>query len=137
MRNWIVNRVKGLDGIPNAFGEGADRRVIGSGKIGMTSKPFLLVSMGVESPPLGSTPEMRAQSVPFTVQVHDEPGSFSNVDDAVIALKNELPTLDGFVIGNLSVYEIRWLDIGQDAYDDYFKTDFRPVRFAAMTRSGG
>jgi hypothetical protein len=112
-------------------------RVISSGSVEIPRKPFLLVSMGVEIPALGSTPEMRTQSIPFTVWVHDEPGGFTNIDDAAMAIKNGLPTLNGFMIGGLSVYEIRWEATGEDVADDHFKSDARPVRFTAMTRRAG
>jgi hypothetical protein len=72
--------------------------------------------------------------VPFATWVHDTPGSMLKIDDVAIALKNELPTLDGAVIGGLSRYALTWEETGQDAFDDHFGTNTRPVRFRAMTR---
>jgi hypothetical protein len=90
--------------------------------------------MGIEQPPLGMPMEARAQSIPFTVWVHDEPGSMLNIDDAAVALKDNLPIADGAVVGGMSVYEVRWSETGEDSYDDHYKTNCRPVRFSMMTR---
>lgn len=133
MRAWVYNRIKNLS-LPSAFGVGASMRVISSGSAEQPQKPFLVVQMGTEVPPLGSTPEERTQMIPFTVWVHDEPGSMVAVDDASVALKNGLPTEDGAVVGGMSLYRLKWEDTGEDAYDDHFGTNCRPVRFSMMTR---
>lgn len=130
MRTWLYNRVKGL-ALPAGFDP---EDVLSSGAASNPTPPFLMLSMGVEQPPLGSVPEEATQRVPFTIWVHDRPGSMVKIDDVCVALKNGIATMDNFMIGNLSVYEVRWLEIGEDAYDDHFKTNTRPVRFAAMTR---
>lgn len=137
MRTWIFNRIRNLSGIPNAFGVGNDMRVISSGAADNPDSPFMIVSMGVEAPPLGATAEMRVQSIPFTVWVHDVPGSMLQIDEAAVALKNGLPTEDGVVAGGMSVYNVKWEDTGQDAYDDHYHTNTRPVRFSMMTRRAG
>jgi hypothetical protein len=135
MRAWVFNRIKALGTIPAAYGTGAGMRVISSGSgLENPAKPFLLVSFGVEGKPLGATPEMRVQQVPFTVWVHDAPGSMLVIDDAAVALKNGLPTEDGLVVGNMSVYNLRWEETGEDVFDDFFHTNTRPVRFSMMTR---
>ena len=133
MRAWIYNRIKGLGTIPAAFGSGANMRVTSSGSGDQPVKPFLVVQMGNEAPPLGATAEERTQAIPFTVWVHDEPGSMLPIDDACVALKNGLPT-EAVVVGGMSVYEVRWDDTGEDAYDDHYGSNCRPVRFTAMTR---
>lgn len=131
MRTWIYNRVNDMPGLPSHFDTAP---VISSGAADNPTAPFLLVSMAVEQPPLGSTAEMRVQSIPFTVWVHDKPGSMVAIDAATVAVKNDLPTEDGFMIGGLSVYRVKWEETGQDSYDDHFGTNCRPVRFSAMTR---
>lgn len=137
MRTWLYNRIKAAAGIPAAFGSGANMRVISTGAADQPVKPFMIVQMGTEDPPLGSVAEERTQLVPFTVWVHDEPGSMLNIDDAAIALKNAIPTEDGVVVGGLSIYRVKWEMTGEDAYDDHFGTNTRPVRFSAMTRRAG
>lgn len=137
MRTWIYNRIKAIVGIPTSFGVGSAMRVISSGSADQPVKPFLLVQFGVEQPPLGASAEERTQAVPFTVWVHDKPGSMVNIDDAARALKNGIPIAVGVVIGGLSIYEVRWVETGEDTYDDHFMTNTRPVRFSAMTRSAG
>lgn len=137
MRTWIYNRIKALTGIPKQFGEGDDMRLFQSGSADQPEKPFMIVQMGFEMPPFGTTPAMRAQEVPFTVWVHDVPGSMLHIDDACVALKNGLPTEDGVVVGGLSIYNLRWQSTGEDAYDDHYGTNARPVRFSAMTRRAG
>lgn len=132
MRTWIYNRVKGLDALPAAFK--ADGKIISSGSADSPVAPFLMVNMNVEQPIPGMPAEMRVQEIPFTIWVHDTPGSMLNIDDAAIALKSGLPTVDGLVVGNLSVFEVRWTETGEDAYDDHFKTNCRPVRFSMTTR---
>lgn len=134
MRTWLYNRVKGLAGIPAAFGAGADRRVISSGSEDQPEKPFIVIQMGVEQPVLGMPAEMRTQTIPVTVWLHDEPGSMLLIDDAANALKDNLPVPAGAVVGSMSVYEVRWVETGQDAYDDHWETNCRPVRFVMTTR---
>lgn len=136
MRTWVYNRIRGLSGIPAAFG--SPPRVLSSGNDDTNPvKPFLLVSFGVEQPPLGSVAEMRVQRIPFTVYPHDIPGSMLNIDDAAVALKNGLPMNSGVVVGGMSVYNLEWEETGEDGYDDHFSTNTRPVRFWMMTRRAG
>lgn len=130
MRAWIYNRATALPGMPSGFAENA----ISSGAADNPRAPFLIISMGVEQPPIGMPASSRTQQIPFTVWVHDTPGSMLDIDDACVVLKNGLPTRDGFMVGGLSVYEVKWEDTGADAYDDHFKTNCRPVRFRMTTR---
>lgn len=132
MRIWLYNRLKNLAGLDAAFK--ADGHIISTGAADNPAKPFLLVSMKVESPPLGLPPSAGAQGIPFGIWVHDTPGSMTRIDDACVAIKTGLPTQDGFTTGGMSVYEVRWLSTGQDAYDDHFGTNCREVQFSMMTR---
>lgn len=127
MRAWIVNRIKALP-LPGTMAT----RVYTN--ITSPTKPFILVTMGIESTVLGMPVEARVQTIPFTVWIHDVPGSYVNIDDSALVLKNQLPTEQNFVIGGLSVYRIAWEETGQDAFDDHFGTNTRPVRFTAMTK---
>lgn len=137
MRTWVYNRIKAASGIPAAFGTGAAMRVISSGASENPAKPFLIVQFQVEEPPFGAIAEERTQQVPFTVWVHDEPGSMVRIDDACVALKNGLPMDGGVVVGGMSVYRVKWEATGEDAYDDHYGTNTRPVRFSMMTRRAG
>jgi len=131
----VYNRVVNLPGIPSSFG--TPPRVLSSGNNEVNPvKPFLLVRFDVETRPLDSVAEMRVSRVPFSVWVHDEPGSMLDIDDACFALKNNLPTTDGAVVGGMSHYGIEWEEIGQDTYDDGYLTNTRPVRFWLMTKRG-
>ena len=127
MRTWLYNRIKGLAGMP------AGIAVISSGAADNPVAPFVIVQMGVEEPPLGAIAEERTQQIPFTVWVHDRPGSMISIDDICVALKDGLP-VEGIVVGNMSIYRLKWESTGQDAYDDHYKTNTRPVRFSMMTR---
>jgi hypothetical protein len=132
MRTYVYNRIMGL-ALPSVFGSPA--RVISSGSSEDNPlKPFLIVQFDIEVKPLGMPASARTSRVPFTVWVHDEPGTMLNIDEAAFILKNDLPTLDGAKVGNMSHYGIEWEEIGQDAFDDHFKTNTRPVRFWMMTR---
>lgn len=131
----MYNRIRALT-FPAAFG--APPRIISSGSdLDNPLKPFMILQMDIEEKPLGATAEMSVSRLPFTVWVHDEPGSMVAIDDAAFALKHNLPTLDGAVVGNMSHYGIEWEDIGQDAFDDHFKTNTRPVRFVMRTHRAG
>lgn len=134
MRTWIYNRIRGLGDIPAAFGAGSAMRVISSGSADMPAKPFIVVSMGVEQPVPGMPAEAGLKTIPFTVYVHDTPGSMLHIDDAAVALQNGLPVPAGAVVGSMSVYECRWTETGQDGFDDHWGTNVRPVRFALVTR---
>lgn len=135
MRTWVYNRIRGLS-LPPEFG--TPPRVLSSGNDQTNPvKPFLLVSFGVEAPPLGAPAAERTQRIPFTVYPHDVPGSMLHIDDAAVALKNQLPMLDGVVVGGMSLYNLTWEETGQDGYDDHFGTNTRPVRFWMMTRRAG
>lgn len=133
MRTWLYNRIKAIGGFPAGMGT----RVSSAGAAENPIKPFMRVAMGVEQPPLGASPEERTQNIPFTVYCHDAPGSFLNIDDAAKLLKENLPTEDGAVVGNMSVYRIKWEETGEDGFDDHFGTIVRPVRFSMMTRRAG
>lgn len=131
MRTWLYNRIRAIATLPTGVAD----RIISSGSADTPQQhPFLILSMGVEQSALGMPASMRAQQIPFTVWVHDKPGSMLVIDDIAVALKNNLPTADGAVVGGMSVYEVRWTDTGEDTYDDHFKTNTRPVRFSMMTR---
>lgn len=130
MRTWVYNRIKAIAGLPAGIAD----RIISSGASSNPASPFMVVQMGTEDAPLGSVPEERTQQVPFTVWVHDKPGSMVQIDDVCVLLKNNLPTEDGIKIGNMSLYRLKWESTGEDAYDDHFGTNTRPVRFSMMTR---
>jgi hypothetical protein len=127
----LYNRIKAVSGLAALVG---DRIISTNSNTTPASKPFLIVQMGVEQAPLGTVPEMRAQEVPFTVWVHDTPGSMVKIDDICVLLKNNVPTEDGARVGSMSVYNVRWEATGDDAYDDHYSTATRPVRFTMMTR---
>lgn len=131
MRAWIFNRIKALNNKPASANALTYYSSAGaSSPVG----PFVLISMGTEVPPLGLPAESRTQLVPFTVWVHDSGESMLRIDEIAQWLKAELPTEVGFKVGNLSVYNIKWESTGDDAYDDHFRTNTRPVRFSMMTR---
>lgn len=131
MRSWLYNRVKNIQNWPTYFSQD---RVISSGSADQPVAPFLIISMGVEQPPLGLPASTRTQRIPFTVWVHDKPGSMLKIDDMAVALKDGLPTMDNLMVGGMSVYNLEWVETGADAFDDHFKTNTRPVRFTMMTR---
>jgi hypothetical protein len=128
MRTWIYNRANGLLQPLGwvLFGAGAADNP--------ASRPFAVLAMDPELPTLGMPVEMRTQSIPFTIWLHDAPGSMLKIDDAAIALKVGMPTNAGALVGGMSVYECRWEMTGNDAYDDHYNTSSRPVRFSLITR---
>lgn len=134
MRTWLFNRIRGITSIPAAFGSGDTLRLFASGAADNPEKPFMVVTMGIERPPLELPRSARAQAVPFIVYVHDAPGSMLNIDDCAVALKNNLPTEDAAKVGNMSLYSLWWEETGQDGSDDHYGTVVRPVRFSMMTR---
>ena len=136
MRTFIYNRLKNLAGIPAKFG--TPPRIISTGNNeDNPQKPFLLVAFDIETKPLDSVAEMRVSRIPFTVWVHDEPGTMLDIDEAAFAIKNGLPTPDGAAVGNMSHYGITWEEIGGDTADDHFGTNTRPVRFWMVARHSG
>lgn len=128
MRTWIYNRIKAILGDPTIWS------ITSSGSADNPAPPFMVVSMGVEQPPLGMPASSRTQQIPFTVWVHDKPGSMVRIDEMAVALKDGLPTDLGAVVGGMSVLGLAWTDIGEDAYDDHYSTNTRPVRFVLTTR---
>lgn len=134
MRTWLYNRVQDLLGIPASFGAANSRRVISSGAADTPAFPFIVIQMGVEQNIPGMPAETKVQTIPFTVWLHDEPGSMLLIDEAATALKDNLPVPAGAVVGSMSVYEVRWVETGQDAYDDHWRSNCRPVRFVMTTR---
>lgn len=128
MRAWIVNRLKGLVDLQPIVGS----RVYTD--VAEAAEPFIVVRMGVEIAEARLPAEARAQLVPFNVWVHDKPGSYVRIDDIVQIIKRDLPTEDGFMIGNFSVFRIKWEDTGNDGFDDHFGTNARRMGFTAMTR---
>lgn len=128
MRTWIFNRVKAiLDlGDDNVISSGAG----GSSPIGV----FAVVNMGVESAWPGMPVTRRPSIIPFTVWLHAGlDSSMIDIDDPAVLLKNALPTEDSFMVGGLSVMNVRWAETGQDAFDDHWGTNCRPVRFTMVT----
>jgi hypothetical protein len=130
MRSWIYNRIKAIAGMPGGMVD----RVISTGSNATPDAPFLIVAMGTESSVLGMPAEAGVAEVPFTVWVHDAPGSMLNIDAAAHLLKDNLPGVTPAVVGGVSVYECRWNDTGEDAYDDHYHTNTRPVRFRLVIR---
>lgn len=129
MRAWIYNRIKALD-LPVDM----EDRVISSGAADNPGVPFIAVAMGTEVPVLGMPAEARVQEIPVDIWVHDEPGSMLHIDDACVVLKNNLPTEDGVVVGNMSVLNLRWEETSSDAYDDHYGTNTRRISFRMTTR---
>ena len=132
MRTWLYNRIANLPGLADEF-KAADH-ILSSGAADSPGAPFLMITMGSETPPLGLPRSAGAQDVPFTIWVHDEPGSMVRIDDACVALKDGVPSDDGFMVGAMSVYGVKWEGTGDDSFDDHFGTNCRPVRFSMMTR---
>lgn len=130
MRAWLYNRVKGLTLVQQKIGD----RVISSGSADNPQTPFIVITMGVEQRRAELPATSKAQSIPVTVAVHDTPGSMTDIDDLAIALKDGVPVLTSMKIGNMSLIALEWTDTGQDGYDDHWGTNFRPVRFEAVTR---
>jgi hypothetical protein len=131
MRTWLYNRIKGITALPAGFK--ADNKIIMSGSADNPAPPFAIIQMGVEQGVLGMPDSARTQEIPFTVWLHDKPGSFLNIDNAAVALKDGLPTPLGAVVGAMSVFECKWEVTGEDAYDDHYSTSTRPVRFKLTT----
>ena len=129
MRTWLYNKIKAIPAVIDKVGT----RVISSGSADNPTAPFIVVSMGTEQPALGMPASSRTQTIPVTVWVHDRPGSMLAIDEVAVALKNALPVPDGAVVGSMTVYECRWTDTGEDAFDDHYSTNCRPVRFTLTT----
>jgi hypothetical protein len=134
MRTWIYNRIKAAIEAAAGMPANLKDRIISSGSADNPTPPFIVVSMGVEQPPLGMPASSRTQQIPFTAWVHDKPGSMVAIDDIAKTLKDALPTDSGAVVGNMSVLGCIWTDTGEDAFDDHYNTNTRPVRFMLTTR---
>lgn len=130
MRTWLYNRIRAITGLP----AGIVDRIVSSGGAENPGVPFMAVAMGNEAAAFGMPASSRTQEIPFTVYVHDKPGSMLNIDAVCVLLKQELPTENGAVVGGMSVYNVRWEATGEDGFDDHFSTNVRPVRFTMMTR---
>lgn len=131
MRTWLWNLLHNAGWLIADWK--ADGKLISSGSADQPEPPFMLLGMQVEQPFPGMPASAKTGEIPFTVWVHDTPGSMLRIDEACIALQNNLPTEDGFMIGNMSVLRVKWTETGQDSFDDHFKTNCRPVRFAMVT----
>lgn len=125
MRTWLYNRV-----LPALVGTEFEARLFASGNADERIAPFAVLAMMVEQPVLGMPYEAGATNVPFAVNLHTTAGeSMVDVDSAAFAIRSAICTEDNVVVGNITVMNLRWTDIGQDGYDDHWKTDVRPVRF--------
>lgn len=129
MRVWLYNRIKALV-LPN----GMAARIIASGSADNPARPFITIQMGNEEPFPGMPRSSGAMQIPFTAWIHDAPGSMLDIDEAARALKDGLPTPLGAAVGGMSVYECNWDATGEDAYDDHYGTNTRPVRFTIVAR---
>jgi len=134
MRTWLYNRIKAAIEAAGGMPDGLKDRIVSSGSADNPTPPFIVLSMGVEQPPLGMPASSRTQQIPFTCWIHDKPGSMINIDNIGVALKDALPTDLGAVVGNMSVLGLKWTDTGEDAFDDHYNTNTRPVRFELTTR---
>jgi hypothetical protein len=125
MRSWLYNRV-----LPTLVGTEFAGRLFQSGNADDRIAPFAVLRMMVEQPFLGMPPSTKSGNVPFAVNLHTPAGeSMVDVDAAAFAVRDGIATEDSVVVGNLTVLNLRWTDIGEDAYDDHWGTDYRPVRF--------
>lgn len=128
MRTWIFNRVKAILDLD-------DDHVLSSGAgVSAPTGVFAVVSMGVESAWPGMPTERKPSIIPFTIWLHAGlDASMLDIDAPALDLKNELATEVAFVVGGLSVMRVKWEEIGQDAFDDHWGTNCRPVRFSMVT----
>jgi hypothetical protein len=108
-------------------------RVISSGSADNPIKPFIVLQMDPERPPLGMPRKAKVQEIHIIVWAHDTPGSMAKIDDICRLVKDNLPA-EGMMVGNLSIFELWWDETGSDAFDDHYNTNCRPVMFTAMTR---
>lgn len=131
MRTWLYNRATGLLAAQSAAWQSV--KILSSGAADQAKPPFIILSMGVEQQVFGMPAEARTQTIPFTFWVHDKPGSMLFIDEGSVILKNGIPTDDGVVAGGMSILKVEWTDTGGDSYDDFFKTNCRPVRFTMTT----
>lgn len=128
MRTWVFNRVKAITSLD-------DDHVLSSGSgLSTPTGVFAVISMGVESAFPSMPSERKPSIIPFTIWLHAGlDASMLDIDDPAVLLKNGLATEDGFKVGNLSVYRVKWEETGQDAFDDHWGTNCRPVRFSMVT----
>jgi hypothetical protein len=131
MRAWLYNRINGLANRPASW---VGKDIYSSAASDQPQEPFMIISLNTEQPPPSMPASTRTQAIPFTVWVHDRGSSMLRIDDACVWLKNNLPFEDGITVGNMSIYNLVWELTGDDAYDDHFNTNTRPVRFTMMTR---
>ena len=132
MRSYLYNRISGI------MAGNVPWTILSSGAVDNPGTPFMILSMGVEQPPLNSSPEERTQIIPFDVWVHDKPGTMvDNIDEGCRVLKAYLPTEDGVLVGNMSVYRIKWEETSNDLFDDQYGTNTRRISFSMMTRRSG
>lgn len=107
--------------------------VYSSGAVGVAepgtsaTRPFIVIRFQPDNP--GLFPRLAVSQQRWNAWVHDEPGTMENIDKAVKALKEELPTI---LIGDgegVRILDNVWEGTFADGYDDHFGTNLKYVDF--------
>lgn len=110
-------------------------RLFSAGAAGMKnpgdspSRPFAVVRFQPDNP--GLVPKLPASQQRFSIWIHDEPGSMDNIEDAVAALRDGLPSALPGLLEGTRVMECVWEGTSADGYDDHFGTTTVYVDFMA------
>lgn len=91
------------------------------------SRPFIVVRFQPDNP--GMLPKFPVHQRRWNAWVHDDPGTMENIDKAVDALKEEIPTLLQGSGEGVFIVETVWEDTFADGYDDHFGTTVTYVDF--------
>jgi hypothetical protein len=111
----------------------ADEQVYSSGAIGQALpgisavRPFIVIRFQPDAP--GLVPRYPVSQQRWNAWVHDESGTMERIDAAIVALKEEVPTLLVGLGEGVRVIETVWEGTFADGYDDHFGTTVSYVDF--------
>ena len=122
-RAWVYDRLRTSTPVTNIVGD----RIYSAGELEATPKlkPFMVLRFDTETPEIE---EASFQDV--TVWVHNEPGSYVDIDAALAAIRQ---TLEGPVAAPDGVYAT-WLGDSPDLADDARQTLVRNSAFRLAGR---
>jgi hypothetical protein len=129
MREWLYQQMLLVQ--PSVFGE----RVYEGESLTTTPrvKPFMTYNIGNSTDEQLSDEPRGPERQFFQIYIHDEGGDYTQIDDAVLALRQQL---EGASDPNSGIVHVYYLETSRDLDDSTMGTILRYVRFQAVrTRS--
>jgi hypothetical protein len=104
-------------------------RIVSSGAADELPKPFMVIRAGIETRPMGGVWQL-----PFTIHMHDDPGSYVLIDSVLAIVHNKIITAAPAAWNGSWVMAVRDDGVSEDLYDDHYGTATRNASYTMTAR---